>query len=141
MGWVEHHRSCRCACRDEHFVGDQDVTEAANAQPQWFRRIAGNENEEANPDKAVGIEGRTKNSLSKWMNIAVISGSPSRSRWGLSCFCDSAEHDQASSKPHNFCAAFSSNVRVTEHPRQIPSEPMSASSKVPVPFRKATTAW
>ena len=42
--------------------------------------------------------------------------------------------------PFNFCAAFSSKVRVVELPLQIPSEPISASSKVQVPFRRATTA-
>ena len=49
--------------------------------------------------------------------------------------------DQANVKPCNFCAAFSSKVRVSEHPLQIPSEPISACSNVPVPFRRATTAW
>src|ERR1700683_3543922 len=50
-------------------------------------------------------------------------------------------HDQANAKPCNFCAAFSSKVRVAEQPLQIPSEQIIASSKVPIPFRSATTAW
>jgi hypothetical protein len=37
--------------------------------------------------------------------------------------------DQANPKPCNLCAAFSSKVSVTEHPLQIPNEPISASSK------------
>ena len=48
--------------------------------------------------------------------------------------------DQANVKPCNFCAALSSKVRVVEHPLHAPSEPISASSNVPVPFRRATTA-
>ena len=49
--------------------------------------------------------------------------------------------DQAKAKPCSLCAAFSSKVGVAEQPFQIPSEPINASSKVPVPFRSATTAW
>src|ERR1700722_1994337 len=47
---------------------------------------------------------------------------------------------QASENPCSFCAAFSSNVRVAEQPRQIPRAPINASSNAPVPFLRATTA-
>jgi hypothetical protein len=48
--------------------------------------------------------------------------------------------NQASWNPCSRFAASSSNVRVAEQPRQMPSEPIKASSNVPVPLRSATTA-
>jgi len=47
--------------------------------------------------------------------------------------------DVAHFETGNLCAAFSSKVTVAEQPLQVPKEPIKASSKVPLPFLRATT--
>src|ERR1700677_1306902 len=47
---------------------------------------------------------------------------------------------QKSLNPFRSLAAFRSNVKVAEHPHQVPSAPIKASSNVPEPFLSANRA-